>query len=122
MHSSFLSLLHFGIRFTEAEDSKNEMAYLARKEKLTKRDKGQNECYLFLLLLLKKLNVKGRSGRSLRMLSSKKTKKENQDPKALLTESHLWRMRHTKVVQDLVQIHHKNHLQVQRFLLFVLLI
>ena len=85
------------------------------------KDKMNVTCF-FLLLFLKKLNVKGRSGRSLRMLSSKKSKKENQDPKALLTESHLWRMRHTKVVLDLVQLHHKNHLQVQRFLLFVLLI
>ena len=73
-------------------------------------------------VLFKKLSVKGRSGLSRRMLSSKKSKKENQDPKALLTESHLWRMRHSKVVRDLVLLHHKNHLQVQRILLVVLLV
>lgn len=63
---------------------------------------------------LKKPNAKGRSGPSLRMLSTKKTRKENKDPKTLLSESHLWRMKHTKVVRDLVRLHHKNHLQVQR--------
>ncbi|KAJ7361860.1 WD repeat and FYVE domain-containing protein 3 [Desmophyllum pertusum] len=56
-----------------------------------------------------KPNVKGRTG--LRMLSSKRSKKENKDPSTLLSESHLWQMRHTKVVRDLVRLHHKNHLQ-----------
>ena len=71
-------------------------------------------CFTFL----KKPNAKGRSGPSLRMLSTKKTRKENKDPKTLLSESHLWRMKHTKVVRDLVRLHHKNHLQVQRGFLF----
>lgn len=48
---------------------------------------------------------------SLRMLSTKKTKKETRDLKALLNDSHRWRMQHTKVVRDLVRLHHKNHLQ-----------
>lgn len=47
------------------------------------------------------------------MLSTKKTKKETRDLKALLNDSHRWRMQHTKVVRDLVRLHHKNHLQVR---------
>lgn len=48
---------------------------------------------------------------TLRMLSTKKSKKETKDHRTLLRESHLWRMQHTKVVRDLVRLHHKNHLQ-----------
>ncbi|XP_078381850.1 WD repeat and FYVE domain-containing protein 3-like isoform X3 [Oculina patagonica] len=58
-----------------------------------------------------KTTVKGKSGPSLRMLSRKTSRKENKDPRMLLSESHLWRMKHTKVVRDLVRLHHKNHLQ-----------
>ena len=49
----------------------------------------------------------------MRMLSTKKTKKETKDHKKVLKETHLWRMRHVKVVRDLVRLHHKNHLQVK---------
>ena len=47
------------------------------------------------------------------MLSTKKTKKETKDHKTVLKDAHLWRMRHVKVVRDLVRLHHKNHLQVK---------